>query len=425
MVRRNASIYKQFSLLSLSLLAGAAYAQENSDVAQEATAIPEALVSSPVTSAMTATTVPVQSTEAVSSKLIQSPAAEAAQSSSSAAASDLESAVAESVEPSMSTSKNANKDGTQIIINNNQKSDLDSDLKNDNANSATNTSESGADLLRRERLRTELKNEGRLLEKIEEDRVNTELKRSESIEGINLTGITAAKGADLQTAQVTAVAVDGNATAQVFEVPNTSTVALGDSVSLSSARHSSGKLSLSAGYRWMPYTPFMGYDVQNMGFFSGAIETKLGTAMALEGSFGYGRDRITTPFYGMTPGFQDPFYYARSRDVFEFSANMKLGYLKGTFQPFVLGGVGAVHQRYNIDDFYTLADADYAGWSRSSTRLVGNLGAGVDFAMNSNIGFGLRYEWNYIFNKHYNPMNDLYGDSSDRMKIVGSMQISF
>ncbi len=418
MVRRNASIYKQFSLLTLSLLAGVAYAQE-SNVASQATAIPEALASSPVvvSAALAPTSVPVQSTESVSSQLVSSP---------TVIADDMSSSQSKAVDTStsdldngMSTSKNANNDGTQIIINNNQ----DADLKNDVAN--TNTAESGSDALRRERLRQEIKNEGRILEKVEEDRINSELKRTESIEKIDLSGVKI-NPTTLETAQVTAVAVDGPAEVQVSQVSNSSTLSLGDSVALSSADdRTTGKISFSAGYRWMPYQPFFGFDVQNMGFFSGAIETKLGSAMAIEGSFGYGRDRITTPFYEMTPGYIDAAYYARSRDVFEVAANVKLGYLKGSFQPFVLGGIGAAHQRYNIDDFYTLAEADAAGWSRTSTRMVGNLGAGVDFAMNKNIGFGIRYEWNYIFNKHLNNMDDLYGDSSDRMKVVGSLQIAF
>jgi opacity protein-like surface antigen len=414
-----------FYLLTLSLVAFSAYSQDDLVLGNEPTAIPEALISKPVVvnSSLNPTQVPVKSTETLNAQVVSS--------ESEAQNRESQQTVFDSVkqaEEGVSTSANENSSGTQIIINNNQ----DQKSANGNENALENQN-AGSDLLRRERLRQELKNEGRLLEKIEEGRITSELKRADVIEGVDFNTVGNANSNtanNLETAQVAAVAIDGNSNdVQIAQVANTSTLGLNETVATSSASSapmfSTGSLSIIGGYRWI-HEEFSDYDVQNLGYVGISLSTRIASFFGLEAMGGYGRDRLVSPYFSIyDPGYSDPYYYARSRDVFEVAANAKLGLLKGKFQPYILGGVGALHQRYNIDNVYTSMEADYAGWSRTTTKLVGNIGGGIDFSINKNLGFGVRYEYNYVFNKKYNPMDGLYGDSHDRMKVVGGLQINF
>ncbi len=431
MVRRNVQFSKQisFSLLTFGFLAfgNFAVAEEVTNTADEVTAVPEALVAAPVVvnSSLNPETVPLRSTEAVTTELRSSGASSTINTGElrQAEQSNVFDALSDSAD-GVSTSANRNATGTQIVINNNQ--DQKAASQNGNANENGLVSENqlmGADALRRERMRQELRNEGRLLEKIEEGRINSELKRSDTIEGVDFSAANGANSNNLETSQVAAVSVDGPAQVQVAQVANSGIGLSGSTETTSDSRSSflsNGNLTFSAGYRWMPQDDRTGeYDIMNLGYFNVAFGSNIASFFGLEASVGYGRDRFDSNY--------NYSYYEiyRSRDVFDVATNAKIGMLKGRTQAYVLGGIGAIHQRYNIDDQYTTEQAEFAGWTRTSTRLMSNLGIGLEYAMNRNMGIGARFEWNHILNGKSNPMDAIWGDSHDRMKIMGGLQLRF
>jgi len=316
--------------------------------------------------------------------------------------------------------------GAMVIINNSQDQKATQEA-DQNAQLASGR----ADALRRERIRRELLNEGRLLEKIEENRIDSENRRTGAIEGIAL-------GGEVETVQVAAVEAGGvTATAAAATYVSTSGGGIGHDPN-------NFRLSPIAGYRWLvgPDT-YMG--VQNMGVYGFSADTRLASYVSVEGNFMWSRDRFLAPgMYGpgqtggmpmgpgpgMAGGGCAPGGWTCGltfRDTYEFSGNLKLGYFVGRFQPYALGGLGMLIQKYYIDNPVTLAQAEQAGWQRNFDNLMSNLGVGMDFKLARNFALGARVEWQHVFGPHgpEMPLTWIYGHNQDRISAMGSLTVMF
>jgi hypothetical protein len=338
------------------------------------------------------------------------------------------------------SSKNSNGSGIQIFNLNNNKPE-----QQQVADQNTGTR---ADLLRRERIRQELMNESRLIEKIEEDRISTEGSRSTSIEGIQFTNASAASAAvasgNLEEVQVAAVA-----TASAAPVAPTAMVSTS---SVGNDRYSSTEFKISpmGGYRWTVDNDSI-FRSENQGLAGVAVEGRLANVLGLEVSYTYGRDKLRDRRYGAFGAYGQGYGYnsyapfvaggygagfdflgnIRSRDTHEFGANLKLGWFVGQVRPYATGGIGTRYTAYNIDNSADKAAASAMGWKRSSARMTSNVGAGLDYRLATNLSIGTRVDWQYIYGKKTdysfggNNIIELYGDTKNNVRASGSLQLVF
>ncbi len=330
-------------------------------------------------------------------------------------------------------SSNQNKNGNGIQIFNLNANDQDQKNKQDQDNQTN--SNNRADVLRRERIRQELENESRLIEKIEEDRITTEGGRANSIEGMafsNATTTTVAAGGDIEVVEVNANTMQtAPLAAPLAAAPM---YAHADSSGFSSTEF---MIAPMAGYRWTPdnNSEFISQNVIITGV---SLEGRVGSFLGLEANYIYGRDNLNQR-YGVGPyaynngcgsGCAGGFYgNIRTRDTHEFNANAKLGWFVGKIKPYALAGIGGMYTGYNIDDPYTKAYAKSIGWRRSSVNMVSNFGGGIDFKINRSLSVGSRVEYQYIFgNKNVGDpydISNIYGDTKGRVKALGSLQLTF
>ncbi|NCN28279.1 hypothetical protein GW915_11985 [bacterium] len=324
-------------------------------------------------------------------------------------------------------SSNQNKNGSGIQIFNLNSNDQDQ--KNKQEQEAK--SESRADVLRRERIRQELANESRLIEKIEEDRISTENTRANSIEGLAFaeTSAVITAGNDIEVVEVNTGAAQAT---PLMAAPAPMMAQTGSENVFSSTEF---MISPMAGYRWTP-NDRSEFKSQNVAVGGVALEGRVGNFLGLEANYIYGRDnlkqRIAVGPYGYNnfsttgAGF---FQNIRTRDTHEFNANAKLGWFVGKIRPYAIAGIGGMFTSYNIDDPYTKASAKAIGWQRNSTNMAANYGGGVDLKVNRNLSVGTRIEYQYIFgNKNtLDPyhINNIYGDTANRLKAMGSLQLTF
>jgi hypothetical protein len=385
-----------------------------------------------VTPAMTAMPVPVNVTNntAVASDTLASQSVLDSSAGYSDAGTEIDS------------SKNSNGSGIQIFNLNNNKPTQDQLNDQNNGNRA--------DLLRRERIRQELLNESRLIEKIEEDRITTEGGRSTSIEGMQFSGAAASSAAvasgNLEEVQVSAIATASSAPVGSAMVSTSST---GSGSAFSSTEF---KISPMAGYRWTPDNDSL-FNSQNQGVAGVAVEGRLANVLGLEVSYVYGRDKLRDrnsygPYgyngaaYNQFNAFQAPVFSGnqynygfmqnvRSRDTHEFNANVKLGWFVGQVRPYALGGIGTRYTAYNIDTEADRSAAEAIGWKRSSARMTSTAGGGLDYRVAQNLSLGTRVEWQYIFGKKrdadFGGQNiiELYGDTKNNIRAFGSLQLVF
>jgi hypothetical protein len=451
MKQRNATgslLKPHFKFLTLSLVMGMglqARAQEAVVVAQDevATAVPATLLTTPQAAPVQTQTAPVVVTPAMSAMPVPVNVTNntAVASDTLASQSSLDSSGGYSdAGTEIDSSKNSNGSGIQIFNLNNNKPTQEQ--LNDQNNGTR------ADLLRRERIRQELLNESRLIEKIEEDRISTEGGRSTSIEGMQFSGAAASSAAvasgNLEEVQVSAIATASAAPVGAAMVSTSST---GSGSAFSSTEF---KISPMAGYRWTPDNDSL-FRSENQGVAGVAVEGRLANVLGLEVSYVYGRDKLRDrnsygPYgyngaaLGHFNAFQAPVYNqydygfmqnVRSRDTHEFNANVKLGWFVGQVRPYALGGFGTRYTAYNIDNQADRSAAEAIGWKRSSARLTSTAGGGLDYRVAQNLSLGTRVEWQYIFGKKrdadFGGQNiiELYGDTKNNIRAFGSLQLVF
>ena len=216
---------------------------------------------------------------------------------------------------------------------------------------------------------------------------------------------------------------------------------LGASLDLKS---NSFKVVPMGGYRWFE-NDNAEYEAQNMGLGGVGLEGALTKNISIEGSFLYGRDEFNyrgamaynsyanTGYYangyynnGYNSYNVNPLLAPRSRDSFEVNGALKLGADMGSVRPYVLGGIGGIMQKYNIDDSYTTEYLAQIGLSRSTNNVVGNFGAGMDFgSQSSSLRVGARFDYQSFFAGDYTEMQRIFGDISNRYRVIGSVQMVF
>lgn len=367
----------------------------------------------------------------------------------------------------LASSANTNGGGTQINLN--IKSDADArQLQNQGQESISDQSRLSE--LRIEKKVREQVNEERLMEKIEEDRIDGEKVRTRSIEGVKFSGT---KG-DLETVPVAsagaAASASGNGSATAI-----ATVSTTESGSREFLGMTKFKLSPTIGYRWTQgnsYSNLVGPGVampqgssQNLGVYGVSLEGVLNRYLSVEGNFLFGRDRLSLAngygsayygngyngggYYGNGGGFgggvgyvgngyvgngYNPYgvggsTYMGYRDTYEVNLGAKAGYeFNSGVRPFVAGAVGGTFQRYSIDNAFTLANATAAGWARTTNYFTSTFGGGLDYQMTRMFGLGARFDYQVVMTGSspvVNGMRYSFGDAQNRMRLTASAQVIF
>ncbi len=309
--------------------------------------------------------------------------------------------------------------------------------------SAMNSDYQRAEMLRQRRVRSEVENETRLLERLEEGRLNDERVRQGSIETYysSVAGGNTVAGSSTATATAignnpTAVAVANTEVSNDIEtVPVVATGMSTEVVSSGNGFLGMGSFSLApfAGYRWFDNGGNY-YRAENRITAGVNLEGKFNRYLSFEGAFTYGYDKFYEQgVYGMG-GFGHQNYgiigATRSRDTFEVTGGLKASMqLSSKVTPFIAGSLGGMLSNYNIDDSFTTADLREAGLSRSTTQFIGNMGGGFDVKLARNFSIGSRFDYQIALNKknYYRPdnMNTIWGDQANRYRLTGSLQLVF
>jgi opacity protein-like surface antigen len=219
-------------------------------------------------------------------------------------------------------------------------------------------------------------------------------------------------------------------------------------VLVSSSNRSTGEIRIAphAGYRWFENNNSQ-LKAENRFLTGFSLEGAVNSHFAFEGSFTYGRDEFNYRYlsagsyvnnnyllpynYGSYPNiFYGPqalaYPVTRSRDSYEASAGVKVGVTVDRVRPFLSAGIGGIIQKYNIDDRYTTAQARAAGWSRTTTQVIANLGGGLNIALADNLLVGGRFDYQPIVNrKSGDVMNIIYGDAKNRYRALGELSLRF
>jgi hypothetical protein len=351
--------------------------------------------------------------------------------------------------------------GIQNIINLDQKAAAEAQAaQNSNMSSTIAQDESALDLKRRLRMRKEIENDGRVLEKLEEGRLTDEQMRANAIQQFNAQGNMTVENPrqNVEVVQVMPVHTES------MYVPTTTS-----SVSTTVSTSSSGfTLTPVGGYRWFEDSIRQRYGVRNK-FIAGVnIEGRVNRFIAIEGGFMYGQDDIKSQGFGTNyltyspyghnpynsgfnsgfgsgygPGCHGCYGYGNTptqtpmltqtgiadrRDSYEVNAGLKLGAPVAMVRPYVAGGVGLIYQKYMYDT-QTNNLMKSKGLDRSSNNILGNIGGGMDLLVNSNVSMGARFDYQAMLNKASNSrsqeLDTYYGDSQNRYRLTGNLAISF
>lgn len=292
--------------------------------------------------------------------------------------------------------------------------------------------------------------------------MNNELKRTHKIDGIELSTseAAAAAAASAQRAEVAEEVVDvipvGGSSAAAASAASTgngssSAVAVSTAGSDTTLVASVGRSSLSTtkislapvvGYQWFQ-TQGTYFSVKNQYMVGFRLGGDFSQFAGVEAGMLYSRDTMKNRYtnYGYNYGYS-PYnyggayyyngydigqigYYTRTRDSYDFGANLKLGYMKDTVRPYAVAGFSYLLQNYNIDDSQTKGYAESIGWKRTTTNTAANFGAGVDVSASNTLSFGARFDYQNMLNRKASFMHDLYADQSARTRLTGSLQLMF
>ncbi len=283
--------------------------------------------------------------------------------------------------------------------------------------------------LRQKRLKREQENESLLIEKLEEERLNAAVGRGEVISDIKMAPKAEAPVVENNVAPVVAsvVASEGDHSPNVIisgnefqsteiaavDSPEAVAPSTGSTSYTSNAKQSSWGLKPFAGMRWYSdrYSEFVPTNVFVLGV---AIQGQFNEWFGVEGNITYAFDEFE---YG---------HPANNRDVYDINANAVLGHKIGNtgLRPYVLAGLGLSYQDYNIDDAWVEDAGRNRGIQRSTTHLVGNLGAGLDFSISENMSVGARFDYQTFFDgDDGSDIDHFFGDTLDRYQ--GSLNAKF
>lgn len=329
------------------------------------------------------------------------------------------------------------------------------------------------DMIKRDRIRTEVNNESLLMEKLEEGRAMDEAKRLKHIEkfksavgenfvdGPTSTDVGGAQSSSAQiSAGATTIADHGstattnttiiapvtiNKTDSENDLALQSELVVGDEVvpglmGLGGAF----KLIPSIGYRW--YANGGELRASNRVTTSLALEGRVNSYLSIEGAFSYSNDAFqnvyggayaNNGFGGGNAGFVGnsctsgcsgavgPEYAVRSRSNYEVNIAAKVGTQMGKVRPFGTLGIGGLFRRYNIDSAYDQAAFQQVGFLRATNHMAANLGAGADYSVSKNFNVGARLEYQAILNRQASYMNQIYGDDSNAVGMSLNLLLVF
>lgn len=306
--------------------------------------------------------------------------------------------------------------------------------------------------LRMDRARREGFNDGLLLRRIEEGRIQDEKERTKAVDAFSgsvSSGAAASAGASAGVLDSVPVMGEPQASAGA-----TATATATASVSGERSLNGSGtefKIGYMGGYRWYENNHAQ-YKVENGGVHGVELEGALTDNFSIEGSFLYGRDSFSPNIayagngYGgytyagyngynnynyATTGYNAYAAYGgllpmpNARDTYEASVGAKLGVNVSKIRPFVALGVGGLFQTYRIDDAQSLAIMEQSGLSRSTNYVLGNFGAGLDGRVARNISLGARFDYQALLNTKPTIYNQIWGDSLNRMRVTGNVSVVF
>lgn len=322
-------------------------------------------------------------------------------------------------------------------------------------------SENSSDLLKRARLMKEEETNREALDKIEENRFESEAQRRERVKNIfkeegiqngNGMGLQSVPAQELPAAPIVVPVAPMNPD-QAMVAPVAPVTVVQTSVESNDSSRGGFRLVPMAGYRWSENNASE-YESRNMGVGGVGLEGVVSKNISIEGSFLYGRDDFYhqgynngyynganysngnynnynngyynngySPYNSYNP--YDPLSAPRSRDSFEVNGALKLGARMGSVRPYVLGGIGGMLQKYNIDDSITTEMLTQNGMSRTTTHVVGNFGGGADLVAGGNLTVGARFDYQSFLNREYTETNRIFGDMTNRYRVIGSVQMIF
>lgn len=319
---------------------------------------------------------------------------------------------------------------------------------------AINSEYQRAEMLRQRRVRREVENETRLLERLEEGRLADERVREGSIEGYysSVAGSAASASASASgneasaSAAAAAVASNDLQTVPVAQTGATATAVAtataGDVSVLSTEAEflgmSSFSLSPFIGYRWFDNNAPVAYRARNVFTAGLMMQGKFNQYLSFEGSFAYGYDKfymnqIAYGYFGMPNNYN--FNTGESRDTFELNGGLRLSKtFSNVFTPYIAGSVGGLLSKYNIDNPYVQNYHRSIGLARMTTHFMGNLGGGMDYQVASNLSLGVRFDYQAVLDGDsvsfdpsvgQNAMSAIWGDRADRYRATGSLNLVF
>lgn len=331
-----------------------------------------------------------------------------------------------------SNTGNANTGGLQV-----QNVTVQANPESSSSATSINSEYQRAEMLRQRRVRREVENETRLLERLEEGRLADERAREGSIEGyyssVAGASATAVAGSELQVVPVAQTGAQATAIA---------TASAGEVAVLSTESRflgmSSFSLSPFAGYRWFDNDNFTAYRARNMITAGVNLEGKFNQYLSFEGTFTYGYDRfymnqVAYGYFGVPGNFST----GESRDTFELTGGLKVSKtFSGFVTPFIAGSLGGMLSKYNIDNPIVREQMRAEGFERATMQFIGNIGGGVDFKVARNLSLGGRFDYQAVLGNNnlsfdpmvglgQNKMSAIWGDRADRYRLTGSLQLVF
>jgi opacity protein-like surface antigen len=294
------------------------------------------------------------------------------------------------------------------------------------------TGYSAVDSLKKRREMFERDNESRLIEKIEEGRLMDERERARTVEQVNSSfassAAAAAAAGDGSAAAAAAASSGGTQVVPVIAVAQ----AQSESPNMKSEAAYKGnnnadstfRVSPFVGKRWL-YDGYAEFNAWNIFTTGVTMQGRMASYIGLEGSFMYGRDEFT---YGSTCGaYTQQCGYIndmRTRDTYEFGANLIVGPQDKKLRPYGLIGLGVMYNAYNIDDEYTKQALESIGWKRATTHFFNNFGGGLDYQLSKSFAVGGRVDYQYVYGEQ-SEMDRIWGDNRNSLRGSANLTLQF
>lgn len=307
-----------------------------------------------------------------------------------------------------STNNNRNHGGVQIV-----KVEATSDNKNGQVMDNAVEVDSFAGMYRNERRHYEARNNSRIIEKLEMDRIRNEKTLEDKIEDFG--------GAIIGPSYQTEVEVE-----KVIVAPSHHSKYTVNPFSKWSISPVFGYRSKDGGY----------YDVESGFMFGVAMEGNITKNFSFEAGINYSSHEISCSNQNnnnqWNHGWNNNWgntcdYRARSMSTYDINANVKASFGNdyNFWKPYGLIGLGMTHTEYDIDTQAVNNNAAANGWERATDNTTINVGAGIDYVASANMNIGIRYTYQMFLSDASSGMDDFYGDSNATSTFSGSATFKF